>query len=274
MHPAGGGVWEARVDGIGQGATYKYRIGRLGRSVAKTDPVGFYTELPRGRQGRPRSPGTSATSGATATGWPAGVSGRATSPRSRSTRSTSGRGGDPTRYRIVTEPLIEWVLQQGYTHVELLPVMEHPFFGSWGYQTTGYFAACSRYGVPQDLMHLIDQLHRAGIGVILDWVPSHFPMDESGLMHFDGTHLYEPSDRRIGYHADWGSAVFDYGRPEVRSFLLSSAHYLDRGVPRRRHQGRCGGLDAVPRLLAWRRLDRQPLRGAGSTSRRSGSSAI
>ena len=222
MQPAGGGVWEARVEGIEQGATYKYRIGRLGKSVDKTDPVGFNTEEGRGAASVAWDLGYEWGDG----DWMAGRGERQNheSPISiYEVHLGSWRG--PTRYRIVTEPLIEWVLQQGYTHVELLPVMEHPFFGSWGYQTTGYFAASSRYGVPQDLMHLIDQLHRAGIGVILDWVPSHFPMDESGLMHFDGTHLYEPSDRRIGYHADWGSAVFDYGRPEVRSFLLSSAHY-------------------------------------------------
>jgi 1,4-alpha-glucan branching enzyme len=132
-------------------------------------------------------------------------------------------------YRELAEPLADHVSAMGFTHVELLPVMEHPFYGSWGYQTTGYFAPTSRFGGPQDLMYLIDHLHQRGIGVILDWVPSHFPSDEHGLAYFDGTHLYEHEDPRKGFHPDWNSLIFNYDRHEVRSFLLSSAcSWLER----------------------------------------------
>jgi 1,4-alpha-glucan branching enzyme len=128
-------------------------------------------------------------------------------------------------YRELAPRLAEYVTRLGFTHVEFLPVMEHPFSGSWGYQTTGYFAPTSRFGTPQDFMFLIDTLHQHGVGVILDWVPSHFPSDEHGLGYFDGTHLYEHADPRQGFHPDWKSAIFNYGRDEVRSFLLSSAQF-------------------------------------------------
>jgi 1,4-alpha-glucan branching enzyme len=132
-------------------------------------------------------------------------------------------------YREIAQPLAEYVQWLGFTHVELMPITEHPFYGSWGYQTTGYFAPTSRYGSPQDFMHLVDVLHANGIGVILDWVPSHFPDDPHGLARFDGTHLYEHADPRLGFHPEWKSAIFNYGRHEVRAFLASSAHFwLDK----------------------------------------------
>jgi 1,4-alpha-glucan branching enzyme len=138
-------------------------------------------------------------------------------------------GNRSLSYRELAPRLADHVEREGFTHVELLPVMEHPFFGSWGYQTTSYFAPSSRYGTPQDFMFLIDYLHQRGIGVILDWVPSHFPSDAHGLAYFDGTHLYEHEDRRLGFHPDWNSYIFNYGRHEVRSFLISSAlFWLDR----------------------------------------------
>ncbi len=132
-------------------------------------------------------------------------------------------------YRDIAADLVPYLKEMGFTHVEFLPVMEHPYYGSWGYQITGFFASSSRYGYPQDLMYLIDELHQAGIGVIFDWVPSHFASDEFGLIHFDGTALYEHSDSRQGYHPDWKSYIFNYGRNEVRSFLISNAMFwLDR----------------------------------------------
>ena len=144
-------------------------------------------------------------------------------------RRVPEEGNRSLTYREMAPLLADYVNQMGFTHVEFLPVMEHPFYGSWGYQTTGYFAPTSRYGTPQDFMYLVDYLHRHGIGVILDWVPSHFPDDEYGLGFFDGTHLYEHADPSQGIHPDWNSYIFNYGRNEVRSFLYSSAvFWLDK----------------------------------------------
>jgi len=131
----------------------------------------------------------------------------------------------PLTYREMAPKLADYVQKMAFTHVEFLPVMEHPFYGSWGYQTTGYFAPTARYGTPQDFMYLVDYLHQRGIGVILDWVPSHFPSDGHGLAYFDGTHLFEHADSRKGFHPDWKTHIFNYGRNEVRSFLLSSAMF-------------------------------------------------
>jgi 1,4-alpha-glucan branching enzyme len=223
------GIWEGFVPGLGTGARYKYRVTSAdGRHVAdKADPLAVHAETP---------PSTASIVWDLAHEWGDDEWMATRGPRQAHDAPVSiyelhlgsWRLGDDGRvlgYREIAGPLIEHVRELGMTHVELLPVMEHPFTGSWGYQSTGYFAPTSRYGTPQDLKALIDALHRAGIGVILDWVPSHFPTDEFALGYFDGTHLYEHADPRKGFHPDWSSFIFNYDRPEVVSFLLSSALY-------------------------------------------------
>ena len=239
-HPLGprwdaSGIWEGFIPGLGKGALYKYHIvSKLdGSAGEKADPVGFFSEAP------PRSASVV---------WDLDyewgdanwMSGRARangvhSPVSiyevhlGSWRRVPEEGNRWLTYREMAPLLAAYVKDMGFTHVEFLPVMEHPFYGSWGYQTIGYFAPTSRYGTPQDFMFLVDHLHQNGIGVLLDWVPSHFATDGHGLARFDGSFLYEHEDPRRGFHPDWKSAIFNYGRNEVREFLASSAlFWLDR----------------------------------------------
>jgi 1,4-alpha-glucan branching enzyme len=211
---------------LDKGAIYKYRIEsrQHGYKVDKADPFAIHAETP------PRT-GSIVWDLAYAWGDRDWMAKRKSHNALEAPISIyevhlgSWRRGEnpwPLSYREVAPLLAEHVLRCGFTHVEFLPVMEHPFFGSWGYQTTGYFAPSSRYGTPQDFKYLIDQLHQRGIGVILDWVPSHFPSDEHGLAYFDGTNLFEHADPRQGYHPDWNSYIFNFGRNEVRSFLISS----------------------------------------------------
>ncbi|HWO73267.1 MAG TPA: 1,4-alpha-glucan branching protein GlgB [Dehalococcoidia bacterium] len=232
---ANSGVWEGFVEGIREGAAYKYHVESRhgGYRVDKADPFAFFAETPPKTASRVWRLDYEWGDGA----WMRERAGRQTlaSPISiyevhvGSWRRVVEDGGRPLTYRELAAPLAEYVKWLGFTHVEFLPLMEHPFYGSWGYQTTGYFAPTSRYGTPQDLMYLIDYLHGQGIGVILDWVPSHFPTDEHGLGFFDGSHLYEHAYPEKGFHPDWGSFIFNYGRDEVRSFLLSSAcFWLDK----------------------------------------------
>jgi len=223
------GIWDGFIPGISHGRNYKFHIlsAQDNYRVDKADPLAFHAETP------PRTASII---------WDLGNEWHDAAWMDQ--RRNSNMFGRPMSiyevhfgswmrvpeennrfltYREMAHKLTEYVLRLGFTHVEFLPVMEHPFYGSWGYQTTAYFAPTSRYGTPQDFMYLVDYLHQHNIGIILDWVPSHFPNDEHGLTYFDGTHLYEHADPRQGFHPDWKSAIFNYGRSEVRSFLLSSA---------------------------------------------------
>jgi 1,4-alpha-glucan branching enzyme len=236
LRPRGeSGIWEGFVPGVGPGALYKFRITpRMGPPVDdKADPFGFRHEMP---------PRTASVVWRLEYAWDDGEWMAARAGRNAldapwsvyevhlgSWMRVPEEGGRWLTYRELAPRLAEHARRMGFTHVEIMPVMEHPFYGSWGYQITGYFAPTARYGSPQDFMYLIDHLHRQGIGVVLDWVPSHFSVDGHGLARFDGTHLYEHADPRQGRHPDWNSCIFNYGRHEVRSFLLSAARFwLDR----------------------------------------------
>jgi 1,4-alpha-glucan branching enzyme len=231
LRPRGAsGIWEGFLPGVGKGAHYKFHIRSLYNDyrVDKADPFGVHHETPP----RTASIVWDLDYEWNDADWMSGRAGRnaLTAPMSiYEVHLGSWRRpldeNRPLSYREIAEPLAEYARKMNYTHVELMPVMEHPFYGSWGYQCTGFFAPTSRYGTPQDFMYLVDVLHRSEIGVILDWVPSHFPTDEHGLAYFDGTHLFEHADPRKGFHPDWSSLIFNYGRNEVRSFLLSSALY-------------------------------------------------
>jgi 1,4-alpha-glucan branching enzyme len=231
----GSGIWEGFVPDLHAGVPYKYHIVSRynGYQVDKADPFGFESETP---------PKTASTICDLSYAW-----GDDSWMRDRhrynslqrpmaiyevhlgSWRRVPEEGGRSLTYRELAPQLTEHAQKLGFTHVEFLPIMEHPFYGSWGYQTTGYFAPTSRYGPPVDFMFLVDYLHQHDIGVILDWVPSHFPNDEHGLVYFDGSHLFEHADPRQGIHPDWNSYIFNYGRNEVQSFLISSAMFwLDR----------------------------------------------
>ncbi|MCK5503637.1 MAG: 1,4-alpha-glucan branching protein GlgB [Thermodesulfovibrionia bacterium] len=229
------GIWEGFIPGIKKGDIYKYHI--MSRhnnyTVDKGDPYAFHWE---------RAPKTASVVWDMEYTWNDGdwMANRhkfnaLNAPLSiyevhlGSWRRVPEEGDRYLNYRELAHYLAEYVKDMGFTHIELLPVMEHPFYGSWGYQSVGYFAPTSRYGTPQDFMYMIDHLHQNGIGVILDWVPSHFPSDEHGLSYFDGSYLYEHEDPQKGFHPEWKSYIFNYGRNEVRNFLISSAlFWLDK----------------------------------------------
>jgi 1,4-alpha-glucan branching enzyme len=229
------GIWEGFIPGISAGQIYKYHIeSRIGGyHVDKADPFGLLHETPPRTASRvwdlnyEWSDQNWMSRRQQANSFPGPFS--IYELHVGSWKMALGKKKRHLSYRELAPDLAEYVSRLGFTHVELLPVMEHPFAGSWGYQTTGYFAPTSRFGTPQDLMYLIDYLHRYGIGVILDWVPSHFPVDRHGLGFFDGTHLYEHADPRQGFHPDWSSFIFNYGRHEVQAFLVSNGlFWLDK----------------------------------------------
>jgi len=235
LQPRGSsGIWEGFIPGIQKGALYKFHITSRygGYQVQKSDPFALHTEMP---------PRTASILWDLEYEWNDQEWMAKRAERNGLDRPISiyevhigswmymAEENRPLTYRELAPRLTEYVQRLGFTHVEFLPIMEHPFGGSWGYQVTGYFAPTSRFGTPQDFMYLVDYLHQRDIGVILDWVPSHFPSDEHGLVYFDGTHLFEHADRRQGFHPDWKSYIFNYGRNEVRSFLISSAlFWLDK----------------------------------------------
>jgi len=228
------GIWEGTLPGVGPGALYKYHVvsPKAGFAVDKADTYAFRAEVP---------PRTASVVWDLAYDWH-DTEWMAQRARANSLAAPwsiyelhlgswrrSPAGAERLGYRELAHAVADYVTDMGFTHVELMPVMEHPFYGSWGYQVTGYFAPTSRYGTPQDFMYFVDHLHQRGLGVILDCVPSHFPTDEHGLARFDGTYLYEHADPRQGFHQEWSSSIFNYGRAEVRNFLASSAlFWLDR----------------------------------------------
>ncbi len=231
----GSGIWEGFIPYMKQGDTYKYFImsHHNNYSVEKADPLAFHCETPQktgskiwnidykwndDKWMKTRYKNNSQKAPMSIYEMHLG-----------SWRRKPEENNRMLSYREIADQLKDYCVEMNFTHVELMPIMEHPFYASWGYQTTGYFAPTSRYGTPQDLMYMIDVLHQASIGVIMDWVPSHFPTDMHGLSFFDGTHLYEHADQRKGFHPDWKSAIFNYGRNEVKCFLISSAlFWLDK----------------------------------------------
>ena len=229
MRPRDAGIWEIFMPGLTQGAQYKYfALSRSGTGQEKSDPYGFFAEVP---------PKTASIVWRLSnynwgdSEWMSARGGRQWLHEAVSIYEVHleswmrGPANEPLSYRELAHRLVEYAKRLGYTHLELLPVMEHPFSGSWGYQITGYYAPTSRFGTPDDFRYFVDQCHQSGLGVILDWVPAHFPRDAHGLRRFDGTALYEHEDPRQGEYREWGTMAFNYGRNEVRTFLLSNALY-------------------------------------------------
>ncbi len=237
MRPLGAsGVWELFVPGLGRGELYKYELWDVrGHIRLKTDPFGSYFEAPPGNASVVHETGRYAWNDAEWMEKRRVAAGDRDQPMSiyeihlGSWKRRADDGNRPLSYRELAPQLADYVTEMGFTHVEVMPLAEHPFDGSWGYQVTGFFAPTQRFGTPDDFAWFVDHLHQRGIGVILDWVPAHFPRDSFALAEFDGTHLYEHADPRQGAHMDWGTLIFNYSRNEVRCFLIANALcWLDR----------------------------------------------
>ena len=237
MRPLGGsGVWELFVPGLGEGELYKFAVwDQHGHLRLKTDPYGTYFESPPNNASIVCAPNKHQWGDAEWIAKRTAQAGKVDVPMSvyevhlGSWRRKVEDGDRPLNYRELAPALADYVTQLGFTHVEIMPVSEYPYTGSWGYQVSGYFAPTHRYGTPEDFQFFVDHLHQRGIGIILDWVPAHFPRDSFALAQFDGTHLYEHADPRLGAHMDWGTLIFNYGRHEVRCFLIASAlSWLER----------------------------------------------
>ena len=264
-----GEIWKRYIPDLPEGTLYKYAIVTpSGETILKADPYGFRAQL---------RPDTASVVASLNYRWRDGAWRKKQAAGDSYSRpmniyevhAGSWRqhpDGSFYSYRELAEELVPYVKDMNYTHVELMPLCEYPFDGSWGYQATGYFAPTSRYGEPEDLMYLVDQCHRNGIGVILDWVPGHFCRDAHGLRHFDGEPLYESGNPLLAENKDWDTMNFDYGRPEVRSFPDFQRPVLAGGIPFRRAADRCGSQHALPGLWEKRgRMAGQQVRRTGRT---------
>ena len=279
VHPMrkllGSGVWEIFIPGVQENAHYKFEIRTpQGALLLKSDPFAFFNQHGRSTSSlvynlkRYKWSDADWMEARPKRDWPKSAI-SIYEVHLGSWRRRADEGNRHLSYLELAETLVPYVVDMGYTHIELMPIAEHPFEGSWGYQVTDYYAPTSRFGNPDEFRYFVDRCHQAGIGVILDWVPAHFPKDAHGLAEFDGTDLYEHTDPRQGEHQDWGTLIFNYGRNEVRNFLIANALVLAGEISHRRSARRCGRVDALSRLLTQGRASgSRTFMAAAKTSKR------